>query len=158
MDYFLLITGLILLIVGIIGCLAPVLPGPPAAFIGLLLLHFSKFADFSAAVLIILAIVVVAVSILDYIVPAWGTKKYGGSKYGTWGSTIGLIAGFFLGPFGIIIGPFLGAFTGEMLYKGDAKYALKAGWGSLVGFMAGVGLKLAACFLIAFYFFKEWLA
>jgi len=73
------------------------------------------------------------VSILDYVVPIWGTKRFGGSKYGTRGATIGLIIGIFLGPAGIIIGPFAGAFVGELLFKDDMKYALKAGFGSLLG-------------------------
>lgn len=154
-DYILLILAIILMIVGIIGCLAPVLPGPPLSYAGLVLLHLSKFADFSNTLLIILAAVVVVVSILDYIVPVWGTKRFGGSKYGTRGATVGLIIGLFLGPVGIIIGPFIGAFVGELIFKDDMKYAVKAGFGSLLGFLTGVGLKLATSFAITWFFVKE---
>jgi uncharacterized protein YqgC (DUF456 family) len=143
------------MILGIIGCLAPVLPGPPLSYLGLLLLHFTKFADFSTSILITLAAIVVVVSILDYIVPIWGTKKFGGSKYGTRGATVGLIIGLFLGPVGIIIGPFIGAVVGELIFKDDMKYAIRAGFGSLLGFLTGIGLKLAASFVITFYFVKE---
>ena len=87
------------------------------------------------------------VTILDYIVPVWGTKKFGGSKYGTRGATVGLIIGLFLGPVGIIIGPLIGAFVGEMIFKDDMNYAVKAGFGSLLGFLTGIGLKLAASLL-----------
>ncbi|MFN8241898.1 MAG: DUF456 domain-containing protein [Bacteroidales bacterium] len=153
-DYILVVLGVILTILGIIGCLAPVLPGPPLNFIGLLLLHFSRFGQFSKWTLIILAGIAILVTVLDYLVPVWGTKKFGGSKYGTRGATVGLIIGFFLGPVGIIIGPFLGAFVGEMIFKDDVNYALKAGFGSLVGFLTGVGLKLAASFIMTFYFFR----
>jgi len=156
-DYILLILAIILLILGIIGCLAPVLPGPPLSYLGLILLHVTKFADFSSTLLITLAIVVVVVSILDYIVPIWGTKKFGGSKYGTRGATVGLVIGLFLGPFGIVIGPLVGAIVGELIFKDDMKYAIRAGFGSLLGFLTGIGLKLATSLLITFYFVKEWI-
>ncbi len=153
-DYILLIFAIILMILGIIGCLLPVLPGPPLSYLGLLLLHFTRFADFSSTLLITLAVVVVVVSILDYVVPIWGTRKFGGSKYGARGATVGLIIGLFLGPPGIIIGPFIGAVVGELIFKDDMKYAIKAGFGSLLGFLTGVGLKLAASFVMTFYFVK----
>ena len=157
-DYLLLIFGIILMLIGIIGCLAPVLPGPPLSFLGLLLLQASKFGDFSLTVLIILGVITVVVSILDYVVPIWGTKKFGGSKYGTRGATVGLIIGLFLGPVGIIIGPLAGAVVGELIFKDDMKYAIRAGFGSLLGFLTGVGLKLAASFVMTFYFVREWIA
>lgn len=154
-DYILLTFAIILMILGIIGCLVPVLPGPPLSYLGMILLHFSKFADFSSNILITMAFIAVLVTILDYIVPVWGTKRFGGSKYGTRGATVGLIIGLFLGPLGIIIGPFIGAFVGELIFKDDIKYALKAGFGSLLGFLTGIGLKLAASFIMTFYFVRE---
>ena len=157
-DYILLILGIILMLAGIIGCLVPVLPGTPLSFLGIILLHFSRFGEFSNSALIAFGAITLVVSILDYVVPIWGTKRFGGSKYGTRGATIGLIIGIFLGPAGIIIGPFAGAFVGELLFKDDMKYALKAGFGSLLGFMTGIGLKLAASCVMTFYFIKEWLA
>jgi uncharacterized protein YqgC (DUF456 family) len=95
---------------------------------------------------------------MDYIVPVWGTKRFGGSKYGTRGATVGLVIGLFLGPMGIIIGPLIGAFVGEMIFKDDIRYAARAGFGSLLGFLTGIGLKLAASFIITFYFVKELIA
>ena len=157
-DYLLLTLGIVLMILGIIGCLVPVLPGPPLSFLGLLALHFTKFGDFSTLILLILGGVALAVTIFDLIVPLWGTKKFGGSKYGSRGATIGLIIGFFLGPIGIILGPFMGAFAGEMIFKDDVKYAIRAGFGSLLGFLTGIGLKLAASSVITFYFIKEFFA
>jgi len=154
-DYILVVVGVLIMILGIIGCLVPVLPGPPLNFVGLLLLHFSRFAQFTKWTLIIFASIAIVVTILDYLVPMWGTKKFGGSKYGTRGAAIGLIIGLFLGPLGIIIGPLAGAFVGEMIFKDDINYAIKAGFGSLVGFLAGVGLKLAASFVMTFYFVRE---
>jgi len=153
-EYFLLIGAIILLLTGIVGCLLPVIPGPPLSFAGIVLLHFSRFAEFSNTILLILGIVVFVVTVLDYLFPVWGTRIFGGSKYGARGATIGLIIGLFLGPAGIIIGPFIGAFVGEMIFKDDVNYALKAGLGSLLGFLSGVGLKLAASFVITFYFIR----
>jgi len=154
-DYILLILGIILMLTGIIGCLVPVLPGPPVSYLGLILLHFSRFGHFSANILIILAVMTIIVTLLDYVVPIWGTKKFGGSKYGTRGATIGLIIGLFLGPVGIIAGPLIGAIVGELIFKDDIKYAIKAGFGSLLGFLTGIGLKLAASFVLTFYFVRE---
>jgi uncharacterized protein YqgC (DUF456 family) len=157
-DYILLILGILLMILGIIGCLVPVLPGPPFSFLGLILLHLSRFGQFSNAALITLGTIAVVITLLDYIVPVWGTRKFGGSKYGMRGATVGLIIGLFLGPLGIVLGPLFGAFVGEMIFKDDINYALKAGFGSLIGFLTGIGLKLAASFIMTFYFVKEWIA
>jgi uncharacterized protein YqgC (DUF456 family) len=157
-DYILLITGILLMILGIIGCLVPVLPGPPFSFLGIILLHLSRFGNFTEIALISLGAIALIVTVLDYIVPVWGTKKFGGSKYGTRGALIGLIIGLFLGPLGLIIGPLIGAFVGELIFRDDINYALKAGFGSLLGFLTGVGLKLAASFVMTFYFVKEWIA
>jgi len=154
-DYILLAFSGVLMILGIIGCMVPVLPGPPLSFVGLIMLQITRFGDFPSRLLIVMGIIAVVVTILDYVVPIWGTRKFGGSKYGMRGATVGLIVGLFLGPAGIIIGPFVGAFVGEMIFKDDLRYAMKAGFGSLLGFLMGIGLKLAASFLMTFYFVKE---
>ena len=157
-DYIFLTVGVLLMILGIIGCLVPILPGPPFSFIGLILLHISRFGQFPIKVLVILGAITLAVTIMDYLVPIWGTKKLGGSKYGTRGATVGLVVGLFFGPLGIIMGPFIGAVVGELIFRDDISYALKAGFGSLLGFMAGIGLKLAVSFVLTFYFVKELIA
>jgi len=157
-DYILLTLGIFLIILGIIGCLVPVLPGPPFSFIGLIFLHLSRFGHFSNTSLIIFGLIAVVITVLDYFVPVWGTKKFGGSKYGTRGATVGLIIGLFLGPMGMVIGPLIGAFVGEMIFKDDINYALKAGFGSLLGFLTGIGLKLAASSVMTYFFIKEWIA
>jgi len=154
LDYFLLALAIVFLIIGIIGCLVPVLPGPPLSFAGILILHFTDFAEFSVSLLIILGTIAIVVAVFDYVVPIWGTKKFGGSRYGIRGATIGLLAGLFFGPPGIIIGPFLGAVIGELIYKDNFQYAIRAGIGSLIGFMAGIGIKLAASLIITFYFIR----
>jgi uncharacterized protein YqgC (DUF456 family) len=155
-DYLLAILGGIMMIAGILGCLLPVLPGPPLSFAGLLLLHFTRFADFSTTFLITWGCVTILVTVLDYVVPIWGTKKFGGSKYGMWGAGIGLVVGlFFLPPIGIIVGPFAGAVIGEAIKGKNATSSFRAGLGSFLGFLAGVGIKLAASIVMTFYYIKE---
>ena len=108
MEYLLLILALILAVAGIIGAVAPVLPGPPLSFAALLLLLLCEGNDISTVTLITTGVLAVAITIIDYIAPVWLTKKSGGSKYGTWGATIGLVIGMFFALPGILIGPFLG--------------------------------------------------
>ncbi|MDD4144110.1 MAG: DUF456 domain-containing protein [Prolixibacteraceae bacterium] len=156
MDYILISLGIIFIISGILGCVLPVLPGPPLSYAGLLLLHFTSKYQFSARFLIIWAIITAVVYALDYVIPAIGTKKFGGSKWGVWGSVIGLVLGlFFFPPFGIIIGPFAGAVVGELSSGKDSSAALKSGLGSFAGFMAGTLLKLITSGLMAWHFGKE---
>jgi uncharacterized protein YqgC (DUF456 family) len=89
--------------------------------------------------------------VLDYYVPIWGTKKFGGSKWGAYGSAIGLIAGLFLGPCGIFIGAFAGAFVGEFLNDKNPNRALKAAFGSFIGLMAGMAVKVILCLVMLVY-------
>lgn len=158
MDYVLIAIGIIFIISGILGCVLPVIPGPPLSYAGLLLLHFTEKYSFSNKFLIIWAVITVAVYSVDYMIPIWGTKKFGGSKRGVWGSIIGLVIGlFFFPPIGIIIGPFLGAVIGELSAGKDSGVALKSGFGAFVGFLAGTLLKLITSGMMTWYFFKEFI-
>jgi len=153
MDLLLVILAGIAIVTGIFGSFLPLLPGPPVAWIGLLLLHYSKYAEFSQRFLVITAIITIVVAALDYLVPVWGTKKYGGSKAGQYGAVIGMVAGLFAGPLGIIIGPFAGAFIGEMVHDPrDTARALRAAWGSFIGFLVGAGLKIILCLVFAWFY------
>lgn len=99
--------------------------------------------------LVITGILSALVSVLDNLAPIYLTSKTGGTKWGSWGVTIGLILGFFAGPLGIIICPFLGALAGELLYDSkDKKRAFKSACGAFLGFLTGIGIKLACCFVI----------
>jgi uncharacterized protein YqgC (DUF456 family) len=156
MDYVLIGFGIILLITGILGCVLPVIPGPPLNYLGLLLLHLTVRYQFSTKFMVTWAIITVVVYALDYVIPVWGTKKFGGSKRGVWGSVIGLVVGlFFFPPFGIIIGPFAGAVIGELSVGKDSGAALKSGFGSFIGFLLGTLLKLIASGMMTWYFFRE---
>lgn len=155
-DWFLAILGIVFTLTGIAGCILPVIPGPPLSWAGLLLLHWTRFAQFSATFLLIMACLAIAVTVLDYVIPVWGTKKFGGSKAGMWGATIGIFAGiFFFPPVGIIIGPFIGAVLGEIIAGKESGSALKAGLGSFVGFLLSTGLKLGVSLTMAYYFFRD---
>lgn len=156
MDYVLIMLGIVLMVVGILGCVLPLLPGPPLSYIGLLLLHFTDKYQFQTNFLVLWGVITTIVYILDLVIPVWGTKKFGGSKRGVWGSTIGLLFGFFFfPPFGIIIGPFVGAVIGELSGGKDSSTALKSGFGSFVGFVTGTVLKLVASGMMTWYFAKE---
>ena len=153
MDVFLAIVAWLLLVVGLVGSIVPVIPGPPLSYVGVIVLHFTSYADFSSSFFVIFGILVVAVTILDYWIPVWGTKKFGGTRYGKTGSIVGVIAGIFLfPPLGIIIGPFLGAFIGEMIHdSSNTTKAIKSATGSFIGFLMGTGLKLVICGLLIYY-------
>ena len=150
MDILLVILALILAFVGIIGAVAPVLPGPPLSFIALLLLKLCDGNGISTTALVVSGILAVVITIFDYIAPVWLTKKAGGSKQGTWGATIGLVIGLFFGLPGILIGPFLGAYIGELVADTHSSKALDIACKSFIAFMLTSGLKFAygACLLV----------
>lgn len=163
MDWLFITIGIVLLVLGLLGSFLPVLPGPPLSFIALVLLQFTEEPPFTRNFLIIMGLIMVAIVVLDYVVPVYGTKKFGGSKQGVRGSTIGLIVGIFvlpafgivLGPFGllgIILGPFIGAYIGEKMTGKDSNTALRAAFGSFMGFIAGTFMKLAYGVVAAVYF------
>ena len=148
MEIFLLVMAFLCMLVGIIGCIVPGLPGVPVAYLGLWIAQATERVDFTWQMLLIWGIVTIAATVLDYVVPAWGTKQYGGTKYGVWGSTIGVFVGLFAGPWGVILGPLVGAVLGELIGGKAAREALRAGWGSFLGLLFGTILKLVCCGLM----------
>ena len=148
MEIFLLVIAFLLMLIGVIGCIVPGLPGTPIAYLGLWIAQATERVDFSWQFLLVWGIVMVVVSVLDYVVPAWGTKHYGGTRYGVWGSTLGVFVGLFFGAAGVILGPLVGAVLGEMLSGKALSEALKAGWGSFVGILFGTVIKLICCGLM----------
>lgn len=146
-----------LILGGLVGCILPALPGLPVAYAGILALHFTERVQFTTGELVFLTAIMLVAQVLDYFLPAWLTKKVGGSKLGTIGSIVGLIVGLFFPPFGLIIGPFLGAIAGELLNGEGTKTALKSGMGSFVGFILTTGLKIGVCGLYIWYFIKSFI-
>lgn len=156
MDYVLIGLGVILIITGLLGCVLPILPGPPLSYLGLLMLHFTARYEFSGNFLVLWGLITAFVYGLDYVIPVWGTKKFGGSKRGVWGSIIGMFAGFFFfPPIGIILCPFIGAVIGEFSVGKDSAAAFKSGFGSFIGFFAGTIFKVIASGTMTYYFGKE---
>lgn len=151
MDILWLVIAILLMIAGLIGCLLPFLPGPPLSYIGLLVMQLRSDAPFTTKFLWIWAAITVVVTVLDYVIPLYGTKRFGGTKYGIWGCTIGLVVGLFVPPWGLIIGPFIGAFIGEVIGNTNSEHALKAAFGSFLGFLFGTLLKLIASAVMFYY-------
>jgi uncharacterized protein YqgC (DUF456 family) len=151
MDILWIIIAVLLMIGGVLGSVLPFLPGPPLSFAALLVMQLQASPPFTAKFLWFWAAVTVVVTILDYVVPLYGSKRFGGTTYGVWGCTIGLIAGVFFPPWGLIIGPFVGALLGEMVGNADAQNAFRAAIGSFAGFLFGTLIKLIAS-LVMFYY------
>ncbi|WP_040280385.1 DUF456 domain-containing protein [Psychroserpens damuponensis] len=162
MDIFLVVLAAFFMILGIVGSFLPVLPGPLTSWIGLLIFHLADVVPMNWTFLGITLVVAVGIWILDYIIPAMGTKRFGGTKAGVMGTSIGLIVGLIAPiPAGIIIGPFLGALIGELLNKAEFNKALKAAFGSFLGFIASTFIKFVIAmlflglFIAKFFDYKE---
>ena len=153
-DTLLIIFAVLLLVVGAIGTVAPVLPGLPLSWGGLLVLKFapSTQEDISWLTIVILGIVALVITVLDNLLPVWGTRKMGGNKKVVWGATIGLLLGFFLGPWGILFGPFVGAFAGGLLSGTTFLHAMKHATGAFIGYLIGLVLKMITVGMIVFFF------
>ena len=158
MDLILIFTASLFVLLGIAGSMLPILPGPITSWLGLLIIHFTDAITFNWIFLIITLLVAILIWLLDYIFPAIGTKHFGGSKYGIIGTSIGFIIGVISPvPFGIIIGPFLGAFIGEYLNNTDSRIALKAAFGSFIGFLTSTFLKIIVSFIyLGLFINKVW--
>lgn len=157
MDILLLLIGFSLMFLGILGSFMPILPGLSLSWFGLLLLYCTQAVPMNYWVLGIALVLVIVITVLEYVIPAKGTKKYGGSSYGIWGTNIGLVIGLLTPiPFGFIIGPFVGAFLGELLYDSkNHQRAFRAATGSFIGFLASSFLNFMLCILFMGWFIHE---
>jgi uncharacterized protein YqgC (DUF456 family) len=159
MGILLIALAVGLLGLGIVGCVLPVLPGPPLSFAGLILLWGARgweASSFGTTAVLVLGGLTALVTVLDFVLPAVGAKRYGATRSGVWGSVLGMIVGMiFFPPFGMLVGAFVGALAFEVLAGRDAGEATRAAWGVFVGTMAGIALKLAVCIAIGWYFVRE---
>jgi hypothetical protein len=166
MDYILIISAIVVIIIGFIGDIIPGIPGTPVSYLALLLLHWTDRITYSSQFLLITGLICAVITVLDYVVPIWGTKKFGGTKAGTRGSTIGLIIGILvlpalgivLGPFGllgILGGPFVGAYIGEKMGGTPDNLAWRSAFGSFIGFLAGTFMKIAYTIVIGYFVVKD---
>jgi uncharacterized protein YqgC (DUF456 family) len=149
-----IVFGSILMLLGLAGSILPILPGPPLSFIGLFLLalikHFSP--PLTLTFVIILAIVTILVIALDYIIPLLGAKRYGASKWGVWGSVLGMAIGIFWSPFAMLLGAFIGAVLVEWLVGKEKGEALRACWGVVMGTLFATILRLGVSGMMTYYF------
>lgn len=151
-----IIIGSIFVLLGIAGCVLPILPGPVLSFLGLLLLallkHFSP--PLTLTLIMIMALLTLVVTVGDYVIPLWGAERYGATKWGIWGSVIGMAIGIFFSPFGMLLGAFIGAVAVEWLVQKEKGRAIKAGWGVFIGSLVGTALKLGVSGMMAYYFVR----
>lgn len=156
MDWLWIGLGIIFILIGFVGCVLPIIPGPPLSFVALIFLQLTEVPRFSWQFILLWGLIAALVTALDYVVPAYGTKKLGGSRRGVWGSVLGLVIGIiFFPPLGLIIGPILGALVGEMTGGKTTEQAVKSALGSFIGFVFGTVAKLIVSGFIAYYFFSN---
>jgi uncharacterized protein len=149
--------GFILAVAGFLGCLVPLIPGPPLAFASLIILSLAKrWEPFSMTFLAVMAGLVVLVALLDYVIPAVGARRYGASRLGVWGSALGLIVGLLVfPPFGMFLGGMAGAVLGEVLSGRQGGEALRAGWGVFLGSMVSMGFRMSLSAVMLFFYVKK---
>lgn len=156
METLLIISAIVCGLIGIIGSVVPILPGPALSFVGLLCAYLSDGSSITTGMLWTWGAITAVVSIMDYVLPGYFSKVFGGSKAGITGATLGVFAGLFMGPIGIILGPFAGAVLGEMLNQHRTlDEAVKVGFGSLLSFIVGTGLKLVVAGMMMYYIAQD---
>lgn len=151
MEQVILWLSIIVVIVGALGTVLPLLPGTPIIFVTALLYGFYEgFTLITHYTLVALGFIMAVTLVIDYLAGTVGAKKYGASKYGTWGSFIGGILGFvFFNLPGIIIGPLAGAIVGEIIAGKKLLDASRVGIGTLIGIVAGSALKFSLAVAMA---------
>ena len=155
MEIFIAVLGALCVLVGLLGTFIPMLPGTPISYIGLLLLLLIPGCTLTWKFFVVWGVIVAIVQVLNYFIPIWGVSKFGGTKYGNWGSVVGVIIGLVFPPIGIFLGPFIGAVVGELIGGMNFESSLKAGFGSFVGTFVGMVLGIIVAVILAFYYFKE---
>ncbi|MBR4172334.1 MAG: DUF456 domain-containing protein [Kiritimatiellae bacterium] len=144
MDSVWIILAYFAILIGLIGCFVPVLPGIALAYAGLWALMPTPYA-LPYNILMWAGIALVVVFLLDFLATSWGVKKFHGSRWGSFGSCLGAIIGIFFAPIGLILGPLAGAFLGELIGGRALRTASKSAIGSFLGFLFGVLLKVILC-------------
>jgi uncharacterized protein len=154
METLLIVLATLCLLAGLAGCVLPAIPGPPLSYAGMLLIQWA-WQPFGTATLIVFAVITVSVTVLDYFIPVWGAKIFGATKYGIWGSIIGMLAGTFFSPIGMIFGLLTGAILGDMYAGRNFSDAFKSGFGTFLGTVAGMFVKLTVSAIITFMVFYK---
>lgn len=150
-----LIIAIVLFIIGLVGTVLPMLPGPILIYAGMLLYGLmTDFITLDFKFYLIQGLVFALIFFVDYLATALGTRRYGGSKQAGWGAALGMLVGIFFAPIGIILGPFLGAVGAELLFRRtELKKAFRIGVGTLIGLLGGIVVKLGVEIIMIIYFF-----
>ncbi len=158
MELFLIIFSSALIILGIVGSFIPVLPGPLTSWFGLFTFNLISSVEIDKTLLLITFIIAIIIFILDNLIPIYGSKYFGATRYGIIGASIGLIIGILSPiPFGILIGPIFGALIGELLFNNDLKKSIKSSIGVLIGFVASSLIKFITCIVyLMIYLMQFW--
>ncbi len=158
MDLFLIIISSLLIILGMVGSFMPIIPGPLTSWFGLFIFNLIPTAEINSTILVITFIIAVIIFILDYLIPIYGSKYFGATKYGIIGASIGLVVGILSPiPFGILIGPIFGALIGELMFNNDLKKSIKSSIGVLIGFVASSLIKFVTCIAyLMIYLMQFW--
>ena len=155
MEYFIWALALLSVAIGVLGTVFPALPGTPLIFGGAFLIGWwHDYSIIGGASLIFLAVLALLGTAIDFVASSLGAQRVGASGYALVGATIGSLVGIFLGLPGIILGPFFGAFAGELLAKPSLSQATKVGLGTWVGLLLGTVAKVAIAFtMVGFILF-----
>ena len=154
MDFLLQSVAIVCGAVGLLGAVLPALPGPPIAYAGALLLLLCPGAEVSTTFLVASGIIMLVITVVDYLLPVWFTKMSGGSKESVRGALAGMVLGLFFLPWGLVLGPFLGAFAGEYIACNRAGKAFKVASASFIAFLVTTMLKIIYGVVILFYIVK----
>lgn len=158
MNGYALVLSILIMVVGIAGCLLPALPGIPLVFLGILGYGWAEgFHVITGKYLAIMGALTLLAVLVDYLSGVWGAKSFGSSKYGMIGALLGGVIGIFFGPIGVFVGPLVGAFIGEYIVLQDASKAIYSAVGTILGIFAGIvfkvvlGLGMLISFLIVVF-------
>ena len=150
----------ILLVIGLVGAIVPLIPGVPIAWVGLFIYAIATgFERISIAAIVIFFVLMLLTVLLDFLAPMLGASKYRASRWGITGAFLGFIVGIFvLGIWGIILGPLVGAFLGELIARRKPKQALGSAFGAFLGFIAGVLFKVILVLVMAGFFIASFIS
>jgi uncharacterized protein YqgC (DUF456 family) len=148
-EILLYVLGAVALLAGLAGLILPVLPGALLMYAGVVLVAWAgRFEQVGWPTLVATGLLAAAIWAVDFLASALGAKVSGASRWAVVGASLGLLVGLFLGPVGLILGPAMGAMALEYFKDPDFERALKAGAGTLVGFLVGSVVKVALAFVL----------
>lgn len=147
----------LLILAGIVGTVLPALPGLPLVFAGMLLAAWAgNFQEVGWVPLLVLGLLTLLSLGIDFLATSMGAKRVGASKLAVAGAVLGTFAGLFFGPVGLFAGPFVGALGGELIHGREVRKAAKVGFGTWLGIVFGIVLKLGLAFAMVGLFAFAW--